>query len=61
MADEDLLDDDTDDSGEADRYTIERAPTTRTRTLASRRRIEDLKEQRRMRELLDDDEYTLDY
>jgi len=61
MADDDILNDDVDDAEDGYDWPTESVPRTRARMLESRRRIEDLKELRRMRELLDDDEFMLDY
>ena len=55
---------DSDDSEpDDDKFEFQPEPEVRTREsiLASRRRIEDLQELRRMRELLQDDEFVLDF
>jgi hypothetical protein len=61
MADDDILNDDVDETDDGYDWSSESVPRTRARMLESRRRIEDLKELRRMRELLDDDEFVLDF
>jgi hypothetical protein len=50
-------------SGEVPNESWEPKPATEIQrdVVASRRRIEDLKERQRMRELLEDDEFELDF
>jgi hypothetical protein len=60
MNNDDIHDDDLDEDADDLDWTIESAPRSRTRVRAPRRRIEDLQELRRIRKLLDDDEFTLD-
>ncbi|MFT4562125.1 MAG: hypothetical protein ACI9BW_001869 [Gammaproteobacteria bacterium] len=51
----------TDDDNSNASWQPEPPAKTKTDTVASRRRIEDLKERKRMRELLQDDEFELDF
>ena len=60
MNNDDIHDDKLDDEADNPDWAIESAPRSRTRLRAPRRRIEDLQELRRIRKLLDDDEFTLD-
>ncbi|MFT4581589.1 MAG: hypothetical protein ACI915_003771 [Gammaproteobacteria bacterium] len=62
-----MNDDDLDDVGIIDdgdtnlSWQPEPVAKTKAEAVASRRRIEDLKERKRMRELLQDDEFELDF
>ena len=60
MSDDDD-DSDWDDSEEEYESVTETRQVTRVWTLASRRRLEDLQELKRMRELLGDDDFVLDF
>ena len=60
MNNNDIDDDDLDDNTDNVDWAVESVPRSRTRIRAPRRRIEDLLELRRIRKLLDDDEFTLD-
>ncbi len=60
MSDDDD-DSDWDDSDEEYESVAETRQVTRASTLASRRRLEDLQELKRMRELLGDDDFVLDF
>jgi hypothetical protein len=54
--------DDSDDEYESESESVaETRHVTRASTLASRRRLEDLQELKRMRELLGDDDFVLDF
>jgi hypothetical protein len=55
--DENLVSDEEAD----DAWELKSAAAVQRDTMASRRRIEDLKERQRMRELLEDYEFELDY
>ncbi|MDA0821030.1 MAG: hypothetical protein O3C28_01230 [Proteobacteria bacterium] len=57
LDDADIIDDD--DPSET--WQPESIAKTKADAAASRRRIEDLKERKRMRELLQDDEFELDF
>tara|TARA_R110002073_G_scaffold102470_1_gene232632 strand:+ start:234 stop:470 length:237 start_codon:yes stop_codon:yes gene_type:complete len=61
MSDEDVDDTDWDDNDEEYESVVEPRQVTRASTLASRRRLEDLQELKRMRELLGDDDFVLDF
>lgn len=61
MSDDDVDDTDWDDSDEEYGSVAETRQVTRASTLASRRRLEDLQELKRMRELLGDDDFVLDF
>ena len=54
-------DDEFEPDDSEDKYQPEPIPRSRESVLDSRRRIEDLQELRRMRKLLEDDEFELDF